>query len=105
MQLEEPAQCEATSSHVLSNRTHSDHGCPTQGWTPRSWCRRCGRRTPRTQHTRAGVDVVRGVTGDMQELGIYEAFKARQRCSQQDSRSADGLCSLMSAAPESRSLT
>ena len=29
------------------------------------------------QHTRAGVDVVRGVTGDMQELGIYEAFKAR----------------------------
>ncbi len=29
------------------------------------------------EHTRAGVDVVRGVTGDMQELGIYEAFKAR----------------------------
>ena len=27
--------------------------------------------------TRAGVDVVRGMTGDMQELGIYEAFKAR----------------------------
>ncbi len=29
------------------------------------------------QHTRAGVDVVRGVTGDMQELGIYEAFRVR----------------------------
>ena len=31
-------------------------------------------------HTRAGVDVVRGVTGDMQELGIYEAFRVSSSC-------------------------
>ena len=31
--------------------------------------------------TRAGVDVVRGMTGDMQELGIYEAFKVCARVS------------------------